>query len=619
MKRDLLFVFAAMACSVMACSVEELADEKTLDESGLSRTEDTYTEDIQLLADWGYDTTDVQVYDEYYGLSDELVFFKDVLAESRKTPLTKINAYKQKLENDRQHIYLQKSSMDAMYNSDVLLEEAVEEWNSIDDCNLYFSTTGVNYCDTPAVIEITSYPSFGLGSGLVMVAPLVNAGGAVSQGMITIDTGHYMWDMIDPYQRRYAIMHGIGHLIGLKDYDETEDRFEGTTSGIDITSIMRSSDELTTATMGAFWSGLSKSDKEDMVTMYPLRPIDDLEYEIYSVGDGKETKVTGRTLYTGTDYRIKIKPFESVKPMEGISYGLTVDYTDGTGTDIEKASSEDTFDITFTDTGKCDITVILYGKDGKERGTSGEGLLGYEIKEIEEELYYPSVVNVGNTYTIKWQYKHPAYPDAHVEFSIGDIHYENGDYQNITVSKKNDWEANVTLNDYGKFRVDARLVDGPSDVKDKIFYFTKLNYKPSFTIDPDLVIWDCPQSIYYATLNGFYPLPDESFDVPDGSEGPTITFEDQVLQDRVYLDYALKYYLNESINDIPLRPDHYLLIDHIGTISFAKEEGNVQHFVPVKDVAYNYTDENGSPRFKAYIPFYMAEYPEDGVKVVTAE
>ena len=89
-----------MACSVMACSVEELADEKTLDESGLSRTEDTYTEDIQLLADWGYDTTDVQVYDEYYVLSDELVFFKDVLAESRKTPLTKINAYKQKLEND---------------------------------------------------------------------------------------------------------------------------------------------------------------------------------------------------------------------------------------------------------------------------------------------------------------------------------------------------------------------------------------------------------------------------------------------------------------------------------------------------------------------------------------
>lgn len=84
-------------------------------------------------------------------------------------------------------------------------------------------------------------------------------------------------------------------------------------------------------------------------------------------------------------------------------------------------------------------------------------------------------------------------------------------------------------------------------------------------------------------------------------------------------EYALKYYLNESINDIPLRPDHYLLIDHIGTISFAKEEGNVQHFVPVKDVAYNYTDENGSPRFKAYIPFYMAEYPEDGVKVVTAE
>ena len=616
MKRSLLFVFAAIACMFMACSVEELADEKIIDESGLSKTEDAYTEDIQLLADWGYDTTDVRVYDEYYVLSDELVFFKDVLAESRKTPLTKINAEKQKLENDRQHIYLQKSLMDGMYNSDVLLEEAVEEWNSIDDCNLYFSTTGVNYCDTPAGIEITSYPSFGLGSGLVMVSPLVGIG---ARGLISINTGHYMWDMIDPYQRRYAIMHGIGHLIGLKDYDEIGDRFEGTTPGIDITSIMRSSDELTTATMGGFWSGLSKNDKEDMVTMYPLRPIDDLEYEIYTITDnGDEIEVTNRTLYKGVNYRIKVLPFESVKPMEGASYGLKVTYTDGAGADIEKKSSGNAIDFTLTDTGKCNITVIVYGKNGTERGTSKEDSFGYDVKEIEETLTYPTVVNIGTTYTIKWQYKHPAYPDAHVEFSIGDIHYENGDYQNITVSKKNDWEANVTLNDCGKFRVDARLVDGPSDVKDKIFYFTKLNYKPSFTIDPDLVIWDCPQSIYYATLNGFYPLPDESFDVPDGSEGPTITFEDQVLQDRVYLDYALKYYLNEDNVSDAHRLDHYLLINHIGSVMFEKGESNVQHFTPVRDVVYYY-EENGSDMYKGYFPFYMAEYPEDGVKVVTAE
>ncbi|HIS21925.1 MAG TPA: hypothetical protein IAC09_00605 [Candidatus Cryptobacteroides intestinipullorum] len=613
MKRNLLLILAAMACMFMACSVEELADEKTLDESGLSKTEDAYTEDMQLLADWGYDTTAVRVYDEYYLVSNEFIFYKNELMNCRSVPKTRINAESIRLAREQQQIHIDKYQMDAMSNSDMLLEEAISEWNSIDDCNIFFSTTASYPGGTNAAIEVTSTPTFAFGSALVTVTPLTGN----LNGRITINTGYYIWEYLDPSQRRYAIMHAIGHLIGLKDSDEFTSHVTETNDD-KVNTIMRPSDEITTANVGGYWSGLTRYDKEDLSKLYPLRPIDDLEYEIYSVGDGKETKVTGRTLYTGTDYRIKIKPFESVKPMEGISYGLTVDYTDGTGTDIEKASSEDTFDITFTDTGKCDITVILYGKDGKERGTSGEGLLGYEIKEIEEELYYPSVVNVGNTYTIKWQYKHPAYPDAHVEFSIGDIHYENGDYQNITVSKKNDWEANVTLNDYGKFRVDARLVDGPSDVKDKIFYFTKLNYKPSFTIDPDLVIWDCPQSIYYATLNGFYPLPDESFDVPDGSEGPTITFEDQVLQDRVYLDYALKYYLNEDNVSDAHRLDHYLLINHIGSVMFEKGESNVQHFTPVRDVVYYY-EENGSDMYKGYFPFYMAEYPEDGVKVVTAE
>ena len=186
------------------------------------------------------------------------------------------------------------------------------------------------------------------------------------------------------------------------------------------------------------------------------------------------------------------------------------------------------------------------------------------------------------------------------------------------MSEVSEWEANVTLNDYGKYRIDARLVDGPSDVKDKIFYFTKLNYKPGFTIEPDRVVWDAPQSIYYGTLGGLYPLPNEAFDGTDSSSVHTITFEDPVLQEDVYLDYALKYYLNEDKTSDPIRPDHYLLINHISSIVFEKGESNVQHFTPVKDVTCYY-DENGESFYRGYFPFYMAEYPEDGVKVVSEE
>ena len=610
MKKNLLFAFIALACPVMSCSVDELADEIRIKEDA-SVTVDTYNADMQLLSRWGYDTTSVQIFDEYYLVSNELVFYKDELKASRSVPQTKMNAETTRLTKTQQQIRLDKSQMDVMSNSDMLLEEAISEWNSIDDCNLFFSTTGAYPTEASAAIEVTSTPSFAFGSALVTVTPLIGN----LNGRITINTGYYIWDYLDQDQRKYAIMHAMGHLIGLKDSDESPHVSE--TNDDEVETIMRPSDEIDPM-LGGYWSGLTRYDREDLAPMYPLRPIDDLEYEIYTVAnDGDETKVTGRILCAGVDYRIKILPFESVKPMEDILYGIKIEYTDGAGTDIEKKSSDNTIDFSLTESGKCSISVIVYGKDGKERGTSEEDLIGYEVKEIEETLDYPSFVNIGTAYTVKWQYKHPAYPDAYVEFSIGDIHYENGDYQNVTLSKVSEWETKVTLNDYGKYRVDARLVNGPSDVKDKIFYFTRLNYKPNFTIEPDWVIWDCPQSIYYATLDGFYPLPEEAFNVTAGSQGPTITFEDPVLQDRVYLDYALKYYFNEDITSDSIRPDHYLLIDHIKPIIFEEGESNVQHFPPVKQLTYYYTDENGQERFKGYFPFYMAEYPEDGVQVVT--
>ena len=613
MKTNHLFLIAATAGMAMACGVEELADDLQTKEK-LYAAEDSRKADMQLIYGWGYDTTDVRIFDEYYLVSNELVFYKDELKASRNIPQTRMNAEATRLTKEQQQICMNKVQMDATSISEILLEDAITEWNSIDDCNLFFSTAISYPSGAYADIEVTPTPMFASGSALVTVTPLIGN----LNGRITINTGYYIWDYLSQDQRKYAIMHAMGHLIGLKDSDEIESHVDST-NYYDPNSIMRPSDEINMTNWGGYWNGLNDYDKAALKLMYPLRPIDDLEYEIYTVSDnGDESKVTNKTLYTGVNYRIKVLPFESVKPMEDASYGLKITYTDGDGTDIEKKSSDNTMDFALTDTGKCNITVMVYGKNGTERGTSEEDIFGYDIKEIEEALAYPTVVNIGTAYTIKWQYKHPAYPDAHVEFSIGDIHYENGDYQNVTVSEVSEWEANVTLNDYGKYRIDARLVDGPSDVKDKIFYFTKLNYKPGFTIEPDRVVWNAPQSIYYGTLGGLYPLPDEAFDGTDSSSVHTITFEDPVLQEDVYLDYALKYYLNEDKTSDPIRPDHYLLINHISSIVFEKGESNVQHFTPVKDVTCYY-DENGESFYRGYFPFYMAEYPEDGVKVVSEE
>ena len=330
MKTNHLFLIAATAGMAMACGVEELADDLQTKEK-LYAAEDSRKADMQLIYGWGYDTTDVRIFDEYYLVSNELVFYKDELKASRNIPQTRMNAEATRLTKEQQQICMNKVQMDATSISEILLEDAITEWNSIDDCNLFFSTAISYPSGAYADIEVTPTPMFASGSALVTVTPLIGN----LNGRITINTGYYIWDYLSQDQRKYAIMHAMGHLIGLKDSDEIESHVDST-NYYDPNSIMRPSDEINMTNWGGYWNGLNDYDKAALKLMYPLRPIDDLEYEIYTVSDnGDESKVTNKTLYTGVNYRIKVLPFESVKPMEDASYGLKITYTDGDGTDIE--------------------------------------------------------------------------------------------------------------------------------------------------------------------------------------------------------------------------------------------------------------------------------------------
>ena len=596
MKKIAMLILSAIF--VYSCTIAEISEPQS--DSAASPIKS----DMEIIYSWGYDTTSVQSFDDYYLIDGELVFFKDAINKARTAPGTRLNAYEERIPKDFQRIYFNVyvDPIDPNYKQEYVMQ-AVEAWNDLEDCNIMFMTDIEGAKEPgwfgPLVLELRQEPWYLDGSGMITVAPLVDYAGTIS-----IKTSDECWQKLSDEQRKYAVMHALGHLIGLKDNDEAP-WVPGTNSS-DYDSIMKPSDAITDLNKDYYWSGFSFYDKKDIPYMYPLYP----ESMFVSVSPELENDV----LETDREYTFSVS-YESLKPMTGISYKMTVDYTESSLDDVIVVSDDDEFDIKLTEPGVCTISLEMIGKDGKTRIIEEVGTT-YTVASIVDEFEYPSFsqIELDKTFRIKWKYENSMYPDAYVEFTAGEEYFDNGTNKNVTVSVLSDYEADVTIHDYGKYRIKLNLKNGPSEVLDKVLILTKL-YRPDIAIEPDYVVWDCPQSVYYGDQR---PIPSDCWIIEDEDDGYHImTLGDSPqLQERVYMDYALKYYINRGVlNDIPY-PEHYLMIDHIGTLTFQKGSSNVYSFPRVRECHLTYVNEHGISLSDSYIPFYMAEYPKDGLSVI---
>lgn len=250
---------------------------------------------LSIISSLGYSTDNVIESDSLFLVSDVIVLKKKDLDKIAETPQTKLEAYQTKLPLEKQHIEL----MCYMDNSaeEFNLLEAVREWNSVPNCNILFSY-GSEYIsesfwgidmyvsEEPIWTFLPDAPKY----SFIQVAPIV--GNSLEKGIISIDTDHTTWKLYSDEEKKWAFVHALGLLIGLKPNDEPD-------------SIMynRYSDP--------YWFAFSESDKRDLVSWYPLTVQD---FEIISNTSSYQSDI---------EYLFEAQ-VTSYKDFEDVTYEYTV-------------------------------------------------------------------------------------------------------------------------------------------------------------------------------------------------------------------------------------------------------------------------------------------------------
>lgn len=164
--------------------------------------------------------------------------------------------YKRRINPECYRIHL--ILYDNQYSNETIFKEAVAEWNKLSKCCLHFST----YFDTflpknrPLIDVFFQDNANSMSSSeFIRVAGVIN--GNVGN-KIYINTKYKYWSELTKDQKKYALMHAIGHLVGLEHSSEYD------------TSIMQP--EAGLATNKNLWNGFSFEDKVLIPELYQLNP-----------------------------------------------------------------------------------------------------------------------------------------------------------------------------------------------------------------------------------------------------------------------------------------------------------------------------------------------------------
>lgn len=438
-------IFAFIFVLLVSCGVEELYESNQVEHI-------TYKEisDMELLSRWGYDTTDVKTFDEYYLLYDEIVFYKADLKPHKTVPVTKLYTYQQRLPLEGQHLRLGFYSPIEASNKQYL-NDAIYQWNGLEDCNILFATSddsGQSSLWPEVPIEISDNPWLET-SGMLTISPLVGNSGDFPR--VLVNTSHSLWKKLPDNQKTYAIMHALGHLVGLLDSDD-DNRYgyvPYSNNGEDMFSIMKPVYRITNEWVNNYWSGFSAYDKDDIPLLFPLKP--------ESVDFSVTPAVPNNSLFEDTDYTISVNTV-SLKEMTNISYQLRVDYIDSNTYDFTMSSEEPKFNINLKHPGECKMTVTLLG-NRDWRNDKTRAIAEKEFHVAENTLSFPENITLGEDCLFEWQYNNPNYPNARIRFSASESYFDNGSGKNVTIDYISNHSANIRFNDYGNYTITAEILN----------------------------------------------------------------------------------------------------------------------------------------------------------------
>lgn len=380
----LFYCLVASFCFSCSSNLEELViKDKTTSEKIKTRGLESYSSileaDKAILAAHGYDTIAIVDCDSFYLVESELIFKKSRLQELREQPEARLN-YKRRINPECYRIHL--ILYDNQYSNETIFKEAVAEWNKLSKCCLHFST----YFDTflpknrPLIDVFFQDNANSMSSSeFIRVAGVIN--GNVGN-KIYINTKYKYWSELTKDQKKYALMHAIGHLVGLEHSSEYD------------TSIMQP--EAGLATNKNLWNGFSFEDKVLIPELYQLNPAKtQIDYNPTPEDNKGAMKLKIGVKYTVTTsytYEWCYNP----------KYTITAEPISNPGSYEFKKIGENSFDLCFTEAGGCIVTFVVTDDiDGTEYKYTKKFNAAYD----KPTFTVPSSIELGEYYDFKVAYQ----------------------------------------------------------------------------------------------------------------------------------------------------------------------------------------------------------------------
>lgn len=429
----------------------------------------TFEEVKTYLEQCGYDTSTLTEYEDYYLIDSDMGFSKEGLAEAISQPSTRmIVTNLLKKEFFRLNLRFIRSD----FSIDQSFIDAVNEWNNIENCSIDFASD-LHYNTKSGRMDCTVYiqddPLNGKYPNMIHVTmPAIG-----KPGEICINTKHKLWKAIDATQKKYAIMHALGHLVGCGHSDFMAHQYQGTMP--DPNSIMQ--DEQGLSENNSMWQGFTMWDIQALQTMYKLEPATHkISCQPEITGSDKTKMVVGTeyTLTASYEYDWLFNPtysYEVIAAEDVVTYSV----------------KNNTLKLKFLKGGSCTVRVLALDAYGEKKpdGSDYAFEVDYYAYPDKPTFTYPSSIGLNEFYTFRMALNNPDYKNVTYKYTVGEEFFDNNTDRSVDIEHDGKGTARIRFNDYGKYTVTAEaFYEGKSSKF--VFGFTKL-YRPDYTIDEEKV------------------------------------------------------------------------------------------------------------------------------------
>ena len=420
-------------------------------------------QDIATMLELGLDTTNLLIREDYY-MAKGICVYKNVLEEARNSQRIQDRMSQDETIHRHYHKVYYKLPFDSgnsLYQATVA---AVYRWGSIADSNLE-TDCGFHTCMDSSFytvdVQIDNYYS----EYDPLVFP-VYQNENTPYGRVVINTSNPLWAVAnDNNQYMYLVMHAIGESLKFDSVD---------TYSIYEPSIMMSEDLL--EYHPNLWCDFTANDIDDIVRAFPKQ--EEPKF-VYSWNPAVETtSEQAYILKEGITYVLTIS--STAECCQGLSdpeFSLVARKKGSTGTNLNIATPvsgyDNKFNVCINNSGAYELTAWL--NDGVV-GKLHEQTIDVLVGEDKFVFNAPDTMRLNTAYQIK--YEHFAHPSRTVEYSIGEIMFDEGAGTNATLLQFDD-NCIVSLRRNGCYVVSAIVKEQGQAIDTAYFNMTKLMDFPS--------------------------------------------------------------------------------------------------------------------------------------------